>query len=136
MALSAAKDVPRKTGEMQSYPVYRTTKIYKGGLVNINATGYAIAATDTAGLVCVGVAYETVDNTSGSDGDLWVRVYRAGSFKLAATSITQAMVGQLMYVVDDATMDDTAGSTNKVVVGTLEQYESATSGWVNVGQRT
>jgi hypothetical protein len=133
--LSKAKEVPRKVGDLQSYPVKASTKIYKGSLVSIDATGYAIASTDVAGTKFVGVAYETVDNSAvgSADGDLWIRVHRTGTHKLDATSIAQTMVGDIMYVVDSGTFDDTAGSVNKIAIGVLDEYESATSGWVNLG---
>lgn len=132
-ALSADVNIPRKEAGLQSYPVYQSTQIYKGGLVCLNSSGYLIEGTDTAGLQFVGVAYENVNNTSGSDGDKNCRVHTTGTHRLTATSITQAMVGDLMYLADDATIDDT--STNYICVGRLVEYVSATSGWVDIGQR-
>ncbi|MFA5377472.1 MAG: hypothetical protein WC455_17100 [Dehalococcoidia bacterium] len=133
--LTKAKEAPRKVGDLQSYPVKASTKIYKGSHVSIDATGYAIASTDVAGTKYVGIAYETVDNSAvgSADGDLWIRVWRNGTHKLDAVSIAQTMVGDIMYVVDSGAFDDTAGSVNKIAIGVLEEYESATSGWVNLG---
>lgn len=135
MALSADAHLDRKeSGPYQVYPVAASTTIYAGGLLVVDSTGYAEPLTDAVDKRYIGVAYEGVDNSSGSDGDKNVRVYGIGRFKVTATSITQAMVGQMMYGADDATMDDT--STNKVPVGRLVEYVSSTSGWIEIGPAT
>jgi len=41
------------------------------------------------------------------------------------------MLGEMMYVVDDQTVDDAVG-TNAIKAGTLVDYESATSGWIQL----
>lgn len=132
MALSASADIPRKEAGLQSFPVYANATIYKGALVCINSSGYAIAGANTAGNRFVGVAYEKIVGTSSS-GAVNCRVYTMGTFKLTATSITQAMVGQMMYLVDDATVDDF--TSRAISVGTLVEYVSTTSGWVDIGKR-
>lgn len=133
-ALSADAMIPFKTGSdsIQSYPVAASATIYKGALLCVNSSGYAQPATDAGSVVFIGVAYEAKNNSAGSDGDLDVRVMTRGRFLLPATSITQAMVGTAMYVVDDATVDDAAGSTYLVHVGKLVEYVSTTSGWVDI----
>jgi len=73
-------------------------------------------------------------NTTGADGAKNVRVRRQGVFEFDAASITQAMVGDPMYVVDDHTFDDAAGSTNDVKVGILVKYGSATKGWIDIAR--
>lgn len=137
-ALTADQDVGRKTGGLQSFPVSADETIYKGAMVCVDADGYLVAAADTAGYKFAGVAYEKKANTSaagyGSDGDLWCRVYTEGIFELTCTDITQAMVGEIMFVKDDDVVDET--STNYVAVGLLVEYVSATSGWVDIGQRS
>jgi len=131
--LSAARNTQSRgsPGASHRYPC-GVDVIYKGGLVNIDANGYAMAATDTASEWCAGVADETVDNSGGSAGDKWVRVISGRSYRLAATSITQAMLGEVMYVVDDQTFDDGGGPTNDVPVGTLMEFISVTEGWVYI----
>jgi len=131
-SLSADTQIPRKEAGLQSFPVSSGETIYKGALVCEDADGYLVPAADTAGYKFVGVAYEGSVN-AGTDGATNCRVFTQGSHLLTATSITQAMVGKLMYVTDDAAFDDTA--TNFVCVGRLVQYVSETSGWVDIGQR-
>lgn len=133
-ALSADAQIPRKEAGLQSFPVAgSSTQIYKGAFVCINTSGYLVAGADTDGLRFVGVAYENVLN-AGSDGDKACRVHTTGVFLKDATSITQAMVGRVMLLTDDATFDES--STYKIPVGVLVRYESTTSGWVDIGQVT
>ncbi len=131
MAITADANVDRKDAGLQAIPVEATTQIYKGALVCLNASGYLVDGADTAGLRFAGIAYENVLGTT--QGAKSCKVYPIGRFLLTATSITQAMVGTRMYLVDNATVDET--STNGICVGTLVQYVSATSGWVDIGQR-
>jgi hypothetical protein len=114
---------------LKGYPVLNDTTIYKGGMVCLGTTGYAIPATDTAGLKVLGVADETVISpASDDDGDKKIRVRSGEMYDFAATSITQAMLGDVMYVVDDETFDDAAGATNEVPAGILSEFISTTRG--------
>jgi hypothetical protein len=131
-ALSADAQVDRKDAGLQSFPVEATTQIYKGAMVCLNAAGYLVAGADTAGYKFVGIAYENILGTT--QGAKSCRVYTLGRFLMTATSITQAMVGNTLYLVDDATVDDVT-VTNFVAVGKLVQYVSSTSGWVDIGQQ-
>lgn len=131
-ALSANAMIASKHGEIQSFPVEDNVHIYKGAMVVVNTSGYALPGADTDGYRFVGIAYEECDNTvtGHSQGGLDVRVERTGRFLLPASSITQAMVGRRMYLVNDGAVDDT--STYKILVGTLVEYVSTTSGWVDI----
>ena len=133
-ALAAAASRTRRDGGQQaSYPVLAATQIWKGGLVAVDTAGYARPATDTAGYTVVGVAAESVLGGTAS-GDKWILLECGREFLFPATSITQAMVGDPMYVVDDNEVDDAAGAANDVFAGILTQYVSNTSGWVFVAQ--
>lgn len=134
--LSADKDVVRGEDTLIEVPVTDDEIIYKGALVCVDTDGYALAAADTADYKFLGVAYDQQDNTGTghADGAKKVRVYRRGIFKLVCTGITQNMVGQLMYITDDQTIDNT--STNWICVGRLVKYVSTTSGWVDIGDKS
>ena len=129
--LTDNRETDRKDGELLAVPVKGSTTIYKGAQVAIDANGYLVPASDTAGLRAGMVAYEKVDNSAGADGALKCRVYRTGIFLLDATSITLAMVGDMMYVVDDQTFDDTVG-TNGIMAGRLVEFVSTTKGWIDI----
>lgn len=120
-----------REGVELEFPVAASTKIFAGSMVCINANGYAVPAADTSGYRFVGVAMEQRDNSAGLDGGHSVRVRRAGAFEFDAASITQAMVGQPMYAVDDHTFDDAAG-TNSIKVGLLVKFVSTTQGWIDI----
>lgn len=128
-ALTADRITSKKmTGNLKSHKVKDATKIFAGSMVAVQADGHAVPASDAAALKVVGLAKNTVDNSSGADGDLDVLV-EEGLFKLDATSITQAMEGQIMYVADDHTFDETLG-TNGVKAGRLLEFISTTEGWI------
>lgn len=134
--LSADIDIDRGEDTMIEVPVTDDEIIYKGALVCIDTDGYALAAADTADYKFIGIAYDKQDNTvtNHADGFKKVRVYRRGIFKLTCTGITQAMVGQLMYITDDQTIDNT--STNWICCGRLVKYVDANTGWVDIGDKS
>lgn len=131
-ALTKDRATPYRDGIELDFPVAANTKIYAGSLVCANSTGYAVPAADTAGLKFAGVALEQADNTGAANGALIVRLRRSGAFQFDAASITQAMVGTAMYIVDDHTMDDASGPTNDIRIGVLVKYVSDTQGWVDI----
>lgn len=112
-------------------PVAAATKIYYGSMVCANAAGFAVPAADTAAFVVMGVATEQIDNLSGANGDKMIRLREGRVHTFDATSITQAMVGKAMYVVDDHTFDDGVG-TNSIKAGTLTKFISATEGEIQI----
>jgi len=113
-----------------AYPVNATDQIWKGGLVNIDSTGHATAATDSAtDLICVGVAEESVLG-GAADGDEWVTVLSGCAFELPAVGHLQNMVGTLMVVVSDNEIGDVGNATNDMAVGTLTRFVSTTKGEV------
>lgn len=131
-ALSADRNTTYRDGLEIEFPVKAAAKIYAGSMVCLEgASGYAIPAADASGNQFIGVALEQADNTSGGNGAINVRVRRTGVFEFAASSIGQAQVGDVMYVVDDQTVDET-NPGNSVVAGRLVKYTSATKGWVDI----
>tara|TARA_R110002020_G_scaffold64430_5_gene170999 strand:+ start:11961 stop:12398 length:438 start_codon:yes stop_codon:yes gene_type:complete len=82
---ATAGQLARSTGiEIQSFNVAASTSITRGQLVMLNASGHAVLAT-TAGTVARGVfvAVETVDNSSGSAGDLEIRCATGNTYVYA-----------------------------------------------------
>lgn len=119
--------------QIRAYPVKGAKKIYKGSLVVLSG-GYAEPGATATGLVAVGRAKETVDNSAGADGDLTVSV-EEGVFKwanLGADAAAQANVGADVYVTDDQTVSKTDGSSTKSRAGILVQVDSD-GVWVQTG---
>lgn len=98
-----------------SYRVKGTTKIYKGSLVALNG-GYAAPGATATGRIAVGRAEETVDNTSGSDGDKRVKVSQgcfAWDNATSTDACTAADIGSDVYMVDDHTITHTSTGASK-----------------------
>jgi hypothetical protein len=109
-------------------------KCYKGGLAAVNAAGYLTPATDTAGLVVVGVFEETVDNSAGVAGDLSAAYITGVEVELdnAAGAIVQ---GTLKAVVsDDHSVTTAAVAVNDIAVGNVTEFTAA-SAWVFIDER-
>lgn len=112
-----------RPGKTLSLKVAAAVKILAGVLVAVNASGYAVPASDTEGLKVIGKAYVTVDNSAGSAGDASVIVER-GTFRFANSTthaLAQANIGGFAYVEDDAVV---AGeTTNGVIAGIVLEIE-------------
>ena len=135
-ALAAAKkSVDRQDGEVYSFK-QGAEKIWEGALVMVNAAGYAVNATDTAGGVIAGIADETVDNSAGSVGDKSIKLRRKGIFEFVfGGTATIADVNTLVYVVDNATVDLVGVTTNDVLVGRIVEFVTATKVRVDINDR-
>ena len=118
-ALAASYDARRQEGRLVAYKLAAGAKIYKGALVCVTtSTGLAQTGADAAGVVFVGVAYETADNSGGIAGAKSVRVSKSGEFTYAKAGAAQANVGQTAFVADDNTVS-TAATTNSVACGVV-----------------
>lgn len=132
-ALSSDVQIERKEGLYLGYPVKASTTIYSGALVAVDANGWALPGADTAGLVFQGVANQAADNSSGSNGDKTVVVSRTGLWKLTlGSTISQANVGDKVYLSDDQTVDLAANTTNDVLVGVIAGFIDSTHAWVDI----
>ncbi len=136
--LAAARITKTKGGtpRRQSYLVADDAIIYAGGMVCLNATGYAVPASATAGLSdVVGIAVADVDNTNGGDGGTAVVVEYGIAFMLdAAGGISQADVGRDAFVTDDQTVNDAGGASGGIRAGKILEFVDETTNkvWVNV----
>lgn len=120
-------------GDELDFPVVASDIIYGGTFVAVNAGGYANPGSDTAGLIFEGVAIEQVDNSSGSNGDKDVTLKRRGLVKaLFDTAISQANVGDNVFLVDDQTVDLTANVTNNIFCGIIAKYIDTTHAWIDI----
>jgi hypothetical protein len=119
---------------IENHPMAATTKILLGVLVALDSSGNAVNAADTAGLHVIGRAEQTVDNTSGSAGDLTINV-RRGCFKYdnsGTQAVTAAYKDKVVYVEDHQTV--AISTTNFIVAGRV--VEVATDGvWVDTTKR-
>jgi len=132
-ALTADRSTEHKGEEfIIQLPVKASTKIYKGSLVTIDATGYALPSADTAATFVAGIALEQVDNSSGASGAKFIRVAANVMALLNVTgAFNQADVGKTCFVSDDNTVSVVA-TTNNIKVGRVLIRVSATSAWVYI----
>jgi len=112
MALTANRDVDRYVDqELRTLPVKAGVHIYKGAFVGLSG-GYGRPL--TGGDPFAGIAYEEVDNSSGSDGDKMVRVFTIGDFEHALTSADRANNKSPVYASSDDTLTLTASGNSFV----------------------
>ncbi len=107
---ATAGQLARSTGiEIQSFNVAASTSITRGQTVALDASGKAVKATNSVGTIARGlfVAIETVDNSSGSAGDLEIRC-AVGNTYVYATAGGAIKVGEAVK----------ADSASKVVAAT------------------
>lgn len=131
----AERNTHKKDGELIPLKVAASTTIEAGKMVAVNSAGYAVEAADTAGLIVMGIADETVDNSAGANGAKTVKVRRKKAFNLAnsgTAAVVQTSVGSDVYVEDDQTVANAAGPTNDIIAGKCLGVE--TDGvWVAIG---
>jgi hypothetical protein len=123
-ALASARDTQERPGDIVQLTLAANAVIYRGALVAVSATGYAVPGADTAGLTVIGRAEDTVDNTGGADGAAVVNVKR-GCFKFAnsaTAALTIAHVGTIAYAADDETVANT--SDNAIKAGLVIAIET------------
>jgi hypothetical protein len=122
-------------GLRETIPVIASTKLLQGTLV------YAVAASGHGSNVIAagansffGINTEEADNSSGAAADINAECFTRGVFVLQGSGFTQALVGDLIYGVDNFTVNGT--STNQPVVGKCVGFLSATEILVDIGQRS
>lgn len=135
-ALAQPYETFERPGLVVAYKV-SDTKIYKGALAMVNASGYVVpAAHGVANLKFVGIANESVDNSAGSPGDRQLALTKTGSFvfkPVAAFTPTVADLGKEAYANTDWEVQvATAGLTNQYKVGTIVAIETTSTGATGV----
>lgn len=136
-ALTAPRLVPTKgacRGPIRRVPVAASTKIQNGSAVMLNASGFAVPVAASAGneaFVVPGIALETVDNLTGSNGDLEVTVQATDEETLygfnnhGSVTITAAHIGKAAYFTDDNTVANAqaGGTATRPVGGWIHSIE-------------
>jgi len=132
-ALTEDKALQKSDGVELDFPMAASEKIFGGALCCVNANGYALEGSDTAGLIFQGIANEQVDNSSGANGDKNVVLRRRGLvLAILDTAITQANVGDNVFLVDDQTVDLVANVTNNIFCGIIAKYVTTTMAWIDI----
>lgn len=136
--LTAAYEAYERPGIVVAYK-NAVAKAFKGSLVGVTAAGYLTPMTpNTAGLKFVGVANETVDNSTGNAGDKTTTVTKTGSFLFKAGGFVPAIadLGKEVYATTDWEVQITSvGLTNPYKVGTIVALETTSTGATGVRVR-
>ncbi len=118
-ALSQARNTPEALGPVRRVPLAAATSIFGGGMVQINAAGFAVPASATAANVTIGRAEDSVAN-AGAAGALSVDA-RRGIFRFANSAagdlIARSEIGKTVYVVDDQTVAKTNNAGARPAAG-------------------
>jgi len=125
-ALGKDRMTPERPGGLVTLGVKADTKIYLGALV-VNDAGDAAPGTAATGLVSIGVAQGTVDNSGGSAGDKSVDIKR-GVFRLnnsGSDAVTAAEIGKDCYIEDDHTVAKTDGTGTLSRAGKVFDLDSS-----------
>lgn len=126
-ALTASRDTVQLASEGNfTLELAAATKIYAGSLVAINASGYAVPASASSALRCVGRAEKTVDNTSGAAGALTIEV-KPGRFYFTCSGASRASRGLMAYAVYDNEVALNDGSGLRPAAGRIVDYDGSAS---------
>ena len=134
-ALTKARNTPQRDVATIEKGVAAAKTLHEGALICLSATGYLTPGATATGLIALGRAEQTVDNSDGSAGDLTCRV-RTGVFRWAnsesSDELTDAEIGDTCYVVDDQTVAKTSGSSTRSPAGIVVDVD-AQGVWVRSG---
>ncbi|MFC0686406.1 hypothetical protein [Novosphingobium clariflavum] len=135
VALTEARNTPRRDGRIFARDVAAGKVAFAGGLACLNAAGFSTPGAVATTLVADGIYKSTVDNTGGADGDQRVEIEK-GTFPFANSTstdaITRAEIGDPCYIVDDQTVAKTNGTNTRSAAGTVVDVDAA-GVWVKVG---
>ncbi len=114
----------------RSYQMAVSSQIYEGGIVALNASGYATAAGSGTGQVAVGVAQFSILSTSSTTRQ-YIEVAQASASFIADTAFALTNIGSNCYMIDDQTVSMT--STGHSVAGVVVQVDAAGNPYVKIG---
>ncbi len=120
VALTTPRNTPAREGDLREPPVKAASKIFQGGMVQIDATGFAVKASATIANVTIGRAEATADNTTGANAEIAVKA-RRGIFRYANSAagdlIARTEIGKTVFVVDDQTVAKTDATGTRPAAG-------------------
>ena len=125
---TAPLDINERPGDYVSLPIAAATKIWAGEIIAVNTSGFATFAQDASGLLVVGRAEATVDNTADQTGGALSIKLKIGAFQYknaASGGFTAAsQPGTWAYVSDDQTVA-ASGTTHSIKAGVFIAFVAA-----------
>jgi predicted RecA/RadA family phage recombinase len=120
--------------DLISTPVIASTTLYQGTLAfAVAASGHASNVIAAGANSFLGIVKSEADNSTGAAAAIQAEIYTKGIFELQGSSFTQALVGDLIYAVDNFTVNATSSSQS--LVGKCVGFVSTTKILVDIGQR-
>lgn len=118
--MAATSMEPTTFGDKE-FPMAGTTSIAQGEIACINSDGFVVPGSAVTGLVAIGIAKRSVDNSSGSDGDLVVPVM---------TSADKTGGRRVFPIVNNGTdaCDDTSRGHDVFIAGPNKVRKTSNSG--------
>ncbi|WP_043969723.1 MULTISPECIES: hypothetical protein [unclassified Acinetobacter] len=109
------RQTPFREKGLFGVPVKAGAVIVAGFAAAVDATGFAVPVTVNADLTYLGRYEDSVDNTAGSNGDVYVLVRNDCAFQFdnsTSDPVTQASFGKPCFLQDGQTVAETdAGGT-------------------------
>jgi hypothetical protein len=136
MAVSANQPIRARDPEgLIAVPVIASTTLYQGTLAfAVAASGHASNVIAAGANSFLGIVKSEADNSSGAAAAISAEIYTQGQFELQGSGFTQALVGDLIYAVDNFAVNAT--STNQPIVGKCLVFISSTKIIVDIAQRS
>lgn len=132
-ALAKDRDTRKKPGQLGEGPMAAAALVYGGAILCFNSGGYLIKGSDAAGLIMAGISSARVDNSAGANGALKAVFERDGLHLMTlGTAITQANLGDPVYVVDDQTVDLAANVTHLILAGIIAEMVTTTLAYIDI----
>lgn len=125
MALTKKREIVTRDLAAIAHPVAAGAKGFEGGLLVVNAAGFALAGYEAENLTCVGRTNATFDNTGGSNGGALAigRVdYACRYDNDAVAPVTRAHINKPCYIKDDVTVSSDA--TGRSAAGTVRDVDA------------
>lgn len=135
MAATQSRDtIMRNVNPKVSIPLKANAKVYKGTMIAIDASGYAVSAAAATAYQVVLVASADADNTGGLNGAISVDCYECEAyFANSSTAACDATcLGNLIYVEDNQTLAKTSETSSLSVAGRCTGFDSG-GVWVRLG---
>lgn len=105
-------------GNKSNHPMKAATLV-RAGMIACLQGGLVVEGVEADDLTTLGAANETVDNSSGANGDLSIDVSREKFGFYNDGSIDQTHIGQTVYVVDANTLSASDNASARSAAGKL-----------------
>ena len=110
------RQTPRRDLGLIQVAVKANAICFAGHIAVVGSTGFAEPGKTATGLTYLGIFDETIDNTGGADGDVFVMVRTHSAFlfdNASADAVDQSLVGKKCYIHDSKTVCKTSATNTK-----------------------